>query len=216
MEKMHRLIVLALVVVFASGCAVTRSEMDVAEVQIQNPPTGQEVKFVSVQDERGFELEPGEPSTPSLKNGEIDNEAITSRAIARKRNGYGQALGDILLPESKTVSSVVENRLSRSFAEKGYRVLSPGDAGYESAMPLAVDIQKFWGWFNPGFFTIDLSFEIMLRVTGPVAGLDHGATFGGRAKESFAAAVEDNWRKVMEKALENLDSEVRWKVPPSE
>lgn len=213
MPQWVRLLTVMLAVSMASGCAVTRSEMDVAEVPVENPSEGTEVTFVRLVDARDFQLEPGDPSTPSLKNGEIGDESITSRAIARKRNGYGQALGDILLPEGKTVADVVKNRLASSFADKGYRVVSKGQRGYEQAVPLEVNIEKFWGWFTPGFFTIDLEFETLVRVAGPVSGLRNGETFRGAAKESFAAAVEDNWRKAINTALDNLEADVQSKLP---
>jgi len=211
-----RLLTVVVAVLMVSGCAVTRSEMDVSAVPVENPVDGAEVTFVRLADARDFQLEPGDPSTPSLKNGEIDDESITSRAIARKRNSYGQALGDIVLPEGKSVSHVVENRLSRGFAEKGYRVVKEGQEGYNQAVPLEVTIEKFWGWFTPGFVTIDLEFEMLVRVVGPLAGLRQGKTFEGGAKESFAAAVEDNWRKVMNAALDNLDKDIDRKLPAPE
>ncbi len=216
MSQWMRFLTVVLAVSMVSGCAVTRSEMDVAEIPVENPSEGTEVTFVRLVDTRDFQMEPGDPSTPSLKNGEIEDESITSRAIARKRNSYGQALGDILLPEGKTVAHVVENRLASSFADKGYRVVRKGQLGYEEAVPLEVNIEKFWGWFTPGFFTIDLEFETLVRVVGPLSGLRHGETFRGVSKESFAAALEDNWRKVMNAALDNLEADVQGKLPTPE
>lgn len=213
MPQWMRLLAVVTAVLVISGCAVTRSEMDLAEVPVENPGEGAEVTFVRLVDVRDFQLEPSDPSTPSLKNGEVEDESITSRAMARKRNSYGQALGDILLPEGKMVTQVVENRLSRSFADKGYRVVNQGQRGYEQAVPLEVTIEKFWGWFTPGFFTIDLEFETLVRVIGPLAGLQRGQTFQGGSKESFAAAVEDNWRKVMNAALDDLEKDVKAKLP---
>ena len=90
------LVSLSLLVFF--GCATTRGVMDVQEEVSANPETGIAVKFARVTDARRFEIDPRQADIPSLKNDEIDDPAITSRAIARKRNSYGKALGDILLP----------------------------------------------------------------------------------------------------------------------
>ncbi|HER34485.1 MAG: hypothetical protein JXJ30_10780 [Halothiobacillaceae bacterium] len=216
MPQWVRFSIVMLAISVGSGCAVTRSEMDLAEVPVENPAEGPEVTFVRLVDARDFELEPGDPSTPSLKNGEIENASITSRALARKRNGYGQALGDILLPEGSTVTGVVENRLARSFANRGYRVVEEGQRGYTEAVPLEVSVERFWGWFTPGFFTIDLQFETLVRVTGPLAGLRHGKTFQGASKESFAAAMDDNWRRVLNAALDNLEADIQATLPAPE
>lgn len=126
-----------------SGCAITRGTLDVRAQQVANPARGPAVRFVRVTDRREFELRPPKPSIPSLKDGEIANRAVTSRAIARKRNSYGKAMGDILLPEGRTVEQLTEESLSVAFRKGGYRVLRDGDAGFASATPLEVDIHQF-------------------------------------------------------------------------
>ena len=77
------------------GCATSRSVVDIATPAVANG-NGQKV-FISVLDERRFELKPQVPEIPSLKEGEITDKSITERAIARKRNGYGMGLGDVKL-----------------------------------------------------------------------------------------------------------------------
>jgi hypothetical protein len=39
--------------------------------------------------------------------------------VARKRNGWGKVLGDILLPEGRTVSDLVEEVVAKAFIESG-------------------------------------------------------------------------------------------------
>ena len=99
-----------------AGCAATRSTFDV-----QSAPSPQAkpvsvkgfVKLTEVKDVRQFEAAPRKPSIPSLQDPkEISNPAITSRAIARKRGGFGAAMADILLPEGRTVEQVVRDRKS--------------------------------------------------------------------------------------------------------
>ncbi|MDA7618184.1 hypothetical protein N8703_02670 [Verrucomicrobia bacterium] len=106
---------------------------------------------MSVTDKREFQLKPPPANIPSLKNGEIEDSSIPERAIARKPNSYGKALGDILLPEGKTVMDVVENCLSMGFKENGYKVFSKGDEGYDAAIPIEVDINNFWVGLAPAF-----------------------------------------------------------------
>ncbi|WP_336605487.1 hypothetical protein [Stutzerimonas stutzeri] len=58
-------------------------------------------------DERTFESKPRSAGIPSLKGGEINDTSITERAFARKRNGFGKALGDVVLPSGRTDSQLV-------------------------------------------------------------------------------------------------------------
>jgi len=95
-----------------------------------------------VTDQRTFEAS----SIPSLKEeADLTNRAITVRAIARKRGGFGMALGDIVLPEGQTVEGLVKDAVIRSLRESGYRVVDESDAA---------DIDQFLSWFSPGAFTV--------------------------------------------------------------
>jgi hypothetical protein len=127
-----------------AGCATSRGILEVPLTAVVNPAQGREVKFVQVTDRRSFQLKPPDPSIPSLKDGAIDNPAITLRAIARKRSGYGMAMGDILLPEGQTVEQLTETALTRGLRGAGFRVLLEGQEGYEQAIPLEADIHRFW------------------------------------------------------------------------
>ncbi len=55
---------------------------------------------MKVEDDRKFQDKPASADIPSLK-GEQSNATVEekARAVARKRNGYGKALGDILLKD---------------------------------------------------------------------------------------------------------------------
>src|SRR5262245_65653082 len=108
--------------VFVGGCAINRSVLKVQVQPSTDPASGQEVSIMKVTDNRIFELKPAKPSTPSLKAGDVTNKAITSRAVARKRNGWGMTMGDILLPEGRTVEDLVKEALTKAFRESGYKV----------------------------------------------------------------------------------------------
>ncbi len=149
----------------ASGCATSRGILPIEVTPSSNPAEGHAFKITEVKDSRGFELRPPRPSIPSLKNGEMHDQSITSRAIARKRNGYGRALGDILLPEGRTVHDLARESIARAMHESGLRVLSEGDAGWEAASPLQADIQQLWAWMTPGFWAIALDFDMRVRIT---------------------------------------------------
>ena len=160
-------------------------------------------------------MRPGRPaqaSTPSLKNGEIEDTKITSRAIARKRNSYGMALGDILLPEGKTVTDVVVNRLTKNFQENGYRILTPSDANYDNALPLAVDIKKFWGWTSPGFWSIGLNFQTAILVKAPLNGLENSIEVESEVQKRFQTGLSGNWQEVIQLSLDELSQDIQEKL----
>ncbi len=155
MSAMSRAILAFGLVAVLGGCAVGRSVVPLDQVQaIQNPASGIAVKIKSVEDARVFEAAPKDPSTPSLQDGEIGNSAITARAIARKRGGFGKALGDILLPEGQTVAAVMQDSIGNGFRKAGYRVLQPGDQGYEQAVAVDAWVRQYWTWVNFGFWAL--------------------------------------------------------------
>jgi hypothetical protein len=137
---------LAVTAMLATGCALDRSVIDISAGALPANPGGDApaVRIVEVLDQRPFSVDPPKPDMPSLMNNEeMKSKAITSRAVARKRNTYGAALGDVLLPPGRTVEQLTTEALTTSLREAGYRVLSPGDAGYADAKPLKATIQQF-------------------------------------------------------------------------
>lgn len=192
----------AVLILAISGCATTRGILDVRSDTGVNPASGQAVKITSVTDSRKFEISPGSASIPSLKGDEIANKAITSRAIARKRNSYGKALGDILLPEGRTVNMLVSDAVTRAFRESGYRVLTRSDPGYDSAKPVGVDIQQFWAWMTPGFWAISLEFETRLKIGGDNRA--SGKTVRGYIRKKSGAAGSGTWMETVNAGIEDL------------
>jgi len=188
-----------------AGCATSRGVMDVKPKSVANPASGPAVTIARVTDRREFQLKPPDPSIPSLKNGEINDSAITSRAIARKRNGYGKALGDILLPEGRTVEQLVEEALVRGLRESGFRVLERGDADYATAVPLEADIDQFWAWLSPGFWAGHLEFKSRIRLIGGISPLQDGQEFEGYVRLATQAATTGAWQNTINKGLENLN-----------
>lgn len=203
----QKILILAAMIV-VSGCATSRGVLDVSQEVAENPVTGEAVKFVRISDNRQFQIDPPEPNIPSLKNNEINDPAITSRAIARKRNSFGKALGDILLPEDQTVAGLVESSLVNGFRENGYRVVTAGDSGYDDAAPIEVDIEKFWGWFNPGFWQIKLKYETLIRVSGPVGSFVAGQEFSSSIEMGFQVASGSNWLKAINASLDELNKDI--------
>jgi hypothetical protein len=215
MNKSLRNLLVPAMLVVVSGCATSRGVLDITQEETANPVSGEAIKLVRVSDNRQFQIDPPEPDIPSLKNDEIDDPAITSRAIARKRNTFGQALGDILLPEDETVAGLVESSLTRGFRENGYRVVGPDDSDFDEAIPVEVDIEKFWGWFNPGFWEIKLKYETVIRISGPVGSFVDGKEFESQIELGFQTASGGNWLKLIDATLDALNKDIATELAES-
>jgi hypothetical protein len=166
MKKICLWVLLIAGVMTMSGCAGNRGIIDFEVDSGTNPKSGKYVTIAKVIDSRIFEARPKKPSIPSLMGGKIDDVAIKARAIARKRNSYGMAMGDILLPEGRTVSNVIEEAVIKSLRDKGYVVVEKDSPDYTKAIPVEVDIQKFWGWSYMGLWAFSLNFEAEITMRG--------------------------------------------------
>jgi len=195
-------------VLLGSGCATSRGILDVRVNLPQDPSSGKVVSIVRVTDHRQFEEAPRDASIPSLKGKEIGDPSITSRAIGRKRNAYGKALGDILLPEGRTVEDLVREALTRSFREAGYRVIDNPASSKEKATPVEADIEQFWSWLTPGFWSLSLQFEAKVRIKGNVGPFKTGQTVSGHVELHSQAASTGAWLNTVNKGIDAFVQEV--------
>lgn len=201
----------------SSGCATNRGILDIQVPESKNPDNGKQVKITRVTDMRTFEVNPSEADIPSLKDNQIHNQTITSRAIARKRNGYGKAIGDILLPEGRSVEDLVRDALRTSLRKKGYSVLTENSATneYNEALPIEVDIKQFWSWFRPGFWAAKLEFEAILDISGTALFDEGRQTIQGNVQLCTQAATTRAWKNTIMKGLENLMQNIQAAINPA-
>lgn len=207
------LAIIALVMV--TGCATSRSVLSVNSApsyNTANPAEGVAVKLQTT-DAREFQTKPPSPDIPSLKDGDIYNQATTSRAIARKRNGYGKALGDVLLPEGQTVATIVQDAVAASFRQAGYRVLRAGEPGFEQAVPVDIRIKQYWSWVSLGFWAGTMHCRAEVVVKAPLTGLESGLTTEALAEKSVQAAFESDWQDISSQGLTNLTTNLASKLP---
>jgi hypothetical protein len=191
------------------GCATDRSVVALAVKDVGNPTEGPAVRIEAVDDARVFQLNPPEPDIPSLMDGAITDKKTTERAIARKRNTFGAGLGDVLLPEGQTVPGLTRNALTRALREAGYRVLVPGDAGFDQATPVSARIDQFWAWFRPGFLAVTVSFRGNVVLRGNLAPLQSEPAVRADVQESMQAVFESDWQAVVQKGLDQWSANVR-------
>ena len=197
------------VMLLGSGCATNRGILDVRVPEIQNPVSGPVVRIVRVTDKRVFEEAPRSPSIPSLKGHEINDSAITRRAIARKRNGYGKAIGDILLPEGRTVEALVREALAKSFREAGCRVVEDTTGLTDTVIPIEADIDQFWSWMTPGFWALSLEFETKVTIKGGVDPFKSGELVRGYVELHTQAAGTKAWMNTINKGMDVFVAEVK-------
>jgi hypothetical protein len=199
------------------GCAATRSTFDLPPSKPAQAAEAQAtvyVKLVDVTDKRVFEAKPSNPSTPSLgQPEELKEPAITARAVARKRGGFGNALADILLPPDRTVAQVVREAVTEALSQRGYTVVQVGAPQYGDAASLDVDIRQFWTWLTPGFWSISLENESVLLLRSPRIFSGQDPSVRGYAIVHTMAATDEEWRRTMQLGLKDLVDKVKATLP---
>lgn len=188
-----------------AGCATTRSELQLptpSAAPAAASATGKVAVIRSVKDERVFEDAPGDPSTPSLGFGGARQApaAIKLRAIGRKRGGFGQAFGDVLMQEGQTVESVVRDNLATALRQAGIQVAADATNAPPGALLLDVRIKALWSWINPGFWAITANGRVATEVD--IAGQPGPTRIGVEHSESRQLMTEGAWLEVIGKTLE--------------
>ncbi|MBR9911169.1 MAG: flagellar biosynthesis protein [Gammaproteobacteria bacterium] len=208
-------IMMLLVTIAIAGCATNRSEITLDSPGVlpvaSAPLSGRTVFIRSVSDERVFEQAPGNPSVPSLGFGGADQATaeIKARAIGRKRNSFGKALGDVLLQNGQTVEEVVRENLAAALQQAGYQISSEATTD-PSVLIIDVHIKQFWAWFKPGFWAITLNANIStdLDLSGAAAPI----TISVSAQDSRQLATESAWVEIVNKALNDYRMQVLGKA----
>lgn len=207
----------ALIAVSLSACAAGRSVVDVALPVSTAPVSGTHfVKIVAVNDVRHFEAAPSDAGTPSLQNSaDIDNKAITARAMARKRGGFGLALGDVVLPDGKTVGDLVRAAAQKALQDKGYTVVGASAPQYAAAQPLSIDIDQLWSWFSPGFASVTIEFKSKLQLTGDAVVGPGGVTVTSDVAEQEFAVTDGIWGELFQNGIDDLSNQIAAKIKPA-
>lgn len=206
-------LLLASAIASLAGCATSRGELNVMINQGDNPAGDKFVTIASVTDSRTFVLKAHDPSEPTLRDGKIDDKSLTSRAVARKRNTYGKALGDILLPENRTVADIVREATVKALRDKGYIVVDKDSPDFAKATPLSLTIKEFWCWISPGALTVALEHREIVDLSGTglfVSGDSAEAT--GYIRLKSAAAGTGAWQNILDKGVESYITDLKGKL----
>jgi uncharacterized lipoprotein YajG len=215
-QRVFTAVLLSALAVLA-GCATSRSELQLSTppaASVSPPAPDAPIAVIrSVKDERQFEKAPSDPSIPSLgfEGADAAPAHIKLRAIGRKRNTYGMALGDVLLQDGQTVELVVRETLASALREKGYNVQAA--AGTTPAkLTLDVQIKKFWAWIQPGFWAITVKTNVALEMNSPPAAPITVAIDGEDPRQ---VVTDSAWIEAVEKTLKSLRAELIQKLPPA-
>ena len=199
--RLARLSSLALVAGLVA-CATGRTVIDLPAPPAASVPTaaGQAVRIRSVSDDRVFEDAPRQPSVPSL--GEPASRASAStraHAVARKRNGYGLAQGDVVLSDRADLRDVMRDNVAAALTRAGYRV----DANDPAARNVDVHVRQFWLWLQPGVavgvihssIVADVSVGGSAAVTVSAETSQPGQIFSQEAWTNAVQVAVEAWRK---------------------
>ena len=197
-------------VALLSGCATNVSTLnpDLSMcTEINNNPSSDTSVFIqSVSDERVFAENAPSADMPTWSN---DGTHEEDRAIGRKRNGFGMALGGIVLPQGITATSIVERALSQAFKDNGYYVIKNAAEVNNNTKIIDIKMTQYWSWMNPGAFTITLTSDIKADVTGYSS---EPVNVHGNYSENFAFGTESSWLKVINQAIKNFLEDARNKL----
>ncbi len=193
-----------------TGCATSRSVVPIDVPVARDGGVQTESIFIeSVVDNRTFEEAPRIPSTPSLgfDGANAASDEMKARAIGRKRNGYGKALGDVFLPENQTVEELIRKYATAAFNDAGWRVVD--NAGADQTV--AIQIDELWAWFKPGFWAITLNSNVSTTLKFVRNGVQIPVSV--HVEDTRQMATEGAWKEIVEMALEEYRGKVRASVP---
>lgn len=191
-----------------AGCATSRSEVKVASPAVVPAAvaSGPVIVIRSIKDERVFEQAPKDPGTPSLgfEGAAAAADATKARAIGRKRNTFGAALGDVLLENGQTVQGLVRDNLTAALQQAGYQVKAEDAAG-PSPLVMDVHIRQFWAWLQPGW-AIKLHGNVATELT--LSGTESPVVVNVNIEESHQLVTDSDWMEIVGKALDAYRAQV--------
>ncbi|WP_353172464.1 YajG family lipoprotein [Acinetobacter rudis] len=207
--------------VLLGGCATSRGLIDVPVSQKVNASQAisdsKKIVIVITEDNRVFQDKPHSADIPSLKV-ELSkaSEDEKARAVARKRNGFGKALGDILLKED-TVSKLLEKRVTNALEQAGYQVLENNVENTNAAnLILNIKINKFWSWFQPGFSSIKIHTEIDTNIVNTKDANFKPLHVYSKVTRSAQIANNTKWIENIDQAIKEYEEKLISALPKTE
>lgn len=183
-----------------SGCAWTTSELaiDTSHLSARNQEFNHNKTAIvrSVTDARTFDPNTPDASQPSL---DVNDSEEKNKAIGRKRNGYGKALGAFVLAKDQTVSGLVQQAIEQALRDNNYQVLDSKERMSKDTLVIDVEIQKFWAWVRPMFWSARISNNIETKLTLSGTASDV-VTIKGAASENVHSDFDSTWKEIIDKS----------------
>ncbi|MGH8335261.1 MAG: YajG family lipoprotein [Gammaproteobacteria bacterium] len=205
-RQVIRSLVVLLALVALSGCVTGRRSFDLP-VNSALAPVGNRgiVHIASVTDDRHFEIDPSDPSVPSV-NGDAAKMSASQRdrMIGRQRNTFGKAMGDVSLPTDDSVTQKVRSLVEQGLIENGYRISEDP----KTPQSIAVSIRNFWGWMTPGFFALTFEAKINCAITASGPGGVHTIIVNGYGINHGQFAKDVNWVEAFDPAFKDFVSKI--------
>ena len=203
-RQVIRSFAVVLTAVALGGCVTGRRTFDLPVNSAVAPAANRGTVYIaSVTDDRRFEIDPSDPSIPSV-NGDASKMPVADRErmIGRQRNGYGRAMGDVSLPADQSVPQKVRALVAKGLIQSGYRISEDP----KTAHSVAVSIRNFWGWMTPGF--VALSFEAKINCAITASGPDgvHTIIVKGYGINHGQVAKDENWVEAFDPAFNDFVS----------
>jgi len=190
-----------------SGCATNRSvlSLDLPDTGVETPQNGSNVFIKAVSDQIVFQEKPKTPDIPSLGFGGAESAAneLKKRAVGRKRNGYGKALGDIVLEENQNVETVIKTALKQAFVESGYSAIEAEEDIDSNTIIVEAKIEKFWAYMTPGFWALTLTSDVStdLTLTSKTINGPEVKKINVKSEGKYQSASESNWMEIIKESL---------------
>ncbi len=199
-----KLSLLAFVFLLLSGCtAPPRSVIDISLPSLTQISNANEIEVYisSSEDNRLFEPQSTDFSNPSLNPDAVQGNDINARAIARKSDSDGKGLGDILLPEGKTIEFLISSVLKQTLIANGYKIISDKDLITDNTSIVDTKIDKFWAWMNQGLLNTTITSQISTSIVFKSRNKTDKITTSVKQSDTYQSASDSNWKEIIEKAL---------------
>lgn len=198
--KKYLLLLAAASALFNSGCVMGRRTVDLSIPHAASYPAAQgAVTIGKIEDKRVFANKPSDPSTPSIDGDVTQMDAATKAVmIGRQRNGYGHAMGDIGLPQGRSVEVLTRELLTESLNRSGYSV------GKASDKTVDAEINEFWAWFTPGMFSVSFESRVYCTLTVKRKSDAKTVVIRGYGINKGQVASDDNWQLAYQRAFEDF------------
>lgn len=198
--KKYLLLLAAASALFNSGCVMGRRTVDLSIPHAASYPAAQgAVTIGKIEDKRVFANKPGDPSTPSIDGDVTQMDAATKAVmIGRQRNGYGHAMGDIGLPQGRSVEVLTRELLTESLNRSGYSV------GKASDKTVDAEINEFWAWFTPGMFSVSFESRVYCTLTVKRKSDAKTVVIRGYGINKGQVASDANWQLAYQRAFEDF------------